>query len=83
MLSSCKYLHVPLEKQRQWLCVAGEICVEIAFSINDSFHHIPPPLMQTDTQTFTEISFLLLPGLGSSAFELKPAREVRKPRGLH
>lgn len=33
--------------------------------------------MGADTQTLTEISFLLLPGLGP-----KPAGEVRKPTGL-
>lgn len=35
------------------------------------------------SQTFTEISFLLLPGLGPTGFEPKQAGEDRKLTGLH
>ena len=52
-------------------------------STNDSIHHIPRPQMRADTQTFTERSFLLLPGLRPYRFEPNPAGEDRKLTGLH
>lgn len=54
----------------------------IFLSIKESIHHIPQPQMRADTQTFTEISFLLLPGLRLTGFESKPAGEDRKLAGL-
>lgn len=55
----------------------------ILLSTNDSIHHIPRPQMKADTQTSTEMSFLLLPGLGPTGFEPKQAGEDRKLTGLH
>lgn len=87
------YLHATLpvcvtawKKHQNWerFCSKSkQILFGTVFSINDSFHCIPPPQMRADTQTFTEISFLLLPRLGPIGFEQKPAGEVRKRRGLH
>ncbi len=59
------------------------LCGLILLYVNESIYRFPPPQMRADTQTFTEISFLLLPGPGPTGFEPKPAGEDRKLTGLH
>ncbi len=57
-------------------------CGLIFLSSNDNIHHIPWPQTRVDTQTFAEISFLLLPGL-EPIQGAETCGEDRKPSGLH